>query len=173
MTSRRRRRSRRTSALAPVIAFVDSNELAGQHAVRLPGHHRPGLERSTRSSASTSMAATTARPIRSIGGNSLDQQQLQRHAGPAAQVRRCGVAPPPPPPPVQPAPRRSWCSSTGTARTCRQQALTTIQQAANAYKTKGNARITATGHTDTSGPESLQHGAVAASREHGQGRAGA
>ena len=33
------------------------------------------------------------------------------------------------------------------------QALATIGQAANAYKTKGNARITATGHTDTSGPE--------------------
>eukprot|EP01034_Spumella_vulgaris_P001665 gene1665-2199_t len=31
------------------------------------------------------------------------------------------------------------------------QALTTIKQAAGAYKTKGNARITATGHTDTSG----------------------
>ena len=35
-----------------------------------------------------------------------------------------------------------------------QQALNTIKQAADAYKTKGNARITATGHTDTSGPES-------------------
>ena len=35
-----------------------------------------------------------------------------------------------------------------------QQALATIGQAANAYKSKGNARITATGHTDTSGPES-------------------
>ena len=34
-----------------------------------------------------------------------------------------------------------------------QQALNTIKQAAGAYKTKGNARITATGHTDTSGPE--------------------
>jgi len=34
-----------------------------------------------------------------------------------------------------------------------QQALNTIKQAADAYKTKGNARITATGHTDTSGPE--------------------
>ena len=54
-----------------------------------------------------------------------------------------------------------------------QQALTTIQQAAGAFKTKGNARITATGHTDTSGPESLQHGAVAASCQRGQGRAGA
>jgi OmpA-OmpF porin, OOP family len=34
-----------------------------------------------------------------------------------------------------------------------QQALNTIRQAAAAFKSKGNARITATGHTDTSGPE--------------------
>jgi len=33
-----------------------------------------------------------------------------------------------------------------------QQALNTIKQAADAYKTKGSARITATGHTYTSGP---------------------
>src|SRR5947208_16753017 len=37
--------------------------------------------------------------------------------------------------------------------TLSQQALVTIQQAANAYTSKGSARITATGHTDTSGPE--------------------
>jgi OmpA-OmpF porin, OOP family len=34
------------------------------------------------------------------------------------------------------------------------QALATIQQAADSYKSRGSARITATGHTDTSGPES-------------------
>jgi OOP family OmpA-OmpF porin len=34
-----------------------------------------------------------------------------------------------------------------------EQALTTIKQAADAYRTKGSARITATGHTDKSGPE--------------------
>ena len=34
-----------------------------------------------------------------------------------------------------------------------QQALATIKQAADTFKTRGNARITATGHTDTSGPE--------------------
>jgi len=34
------------------------------------------------------------------------------------------------------------------------QALNTIKQAAASYKTKGSARITATGHTDKSGPES-------------------
>jgi outer membrane protein OmpA-like peptidoglycan-associated protein len=33
------------------------------------------------------------------------------------------------------------------------QALNTIKQAANAFKSKGNARITATGHADRSGPE--------------------
>ena len=33
------------------------------------------------------------------------------------------------------------------------QALNTIKQAAGVYQTKGSARITATGHTDTSGPE--------------------
>ena len=33
------------------------------------------------------------------------------------------------------------------------QALNTIKQAADAYKTKGSARITATGHADKSGPE--------------------
>ena len=34
-----------------------------------------------------------------------------------------------------------------------QQALATISQAAQAFKQKGSARITATGHTDTSGPD--------------------
>jgi len=62
------------------------------------------------------------------------------------------VAPPPPPPPAK-APSFmvffDWDRSNLS-----QQALTTIRQAADAYKTKGNARITATGHTDRSGPES-------------------
>ena len=61
--------------------------------------------------------------------------------------------PPPPPPPVVTPPSFmvffDWDRSNLS-----QQALTTIQQAANAFKAKGSARITATGHTDTSGPES-------------------
>jgi OOP family OmpA-OmpF porin len=63
------------------------------------------------------------------------------------------VAPPPPPPPVVTPPSFmvffDWDRSNLS-----QQALTTIQQAADAFKSKGSARITATGHTDTSGPES-------------------
>jgi OmpA-OmpF porin, OOP family len=61
------------------------------------------------------------------------------------------VAPPPPPPAVAPSFMVffDWDRSNLSA-----QALNTIKQAAGAYKAKGNARITATGHTDRSGPES-------------------
>ena len=62
------------------------------------------------------------------------------------------VAPPPPPPPAVSPPSFmvffDWDRSNLSP-----QALTTIQQAASAFKAKGSARITATGHTDTSGPE--------------------
>ena len=63
-------------------------------------------------------------------------------------------APPPPPPPSAAVAPPSymvffdWDRSNLSA-----QALNTIKQAAGAFKSKGNARITATGHTDTSGPE--------------------
>src|SRR5258708_37612140 len=60
------------------------------------------------------------------------------------------AAPPPPAPAVAPSYMVffDWDRSNLS-----QQALNTIKQAAGAYKTKGSARITATGHTDTSGPE--------------------
>ena len=62
-------------------------------------------------------------------------------------------APPPPPPPAVAPPSFmvffDWDRSNLSA-----QALATIKQAADAFRQKGNARITATGHTDTSGPES-------------------
>ena len=59
--------------------------------------------------------------------------------------------PPPPPPPVQPSSFMvffDWDRSN-----LRAQAQTTISQAAAAFKSRGSARVTATGHTDTSGPE--------------------
>jgi OOP family OmpA-OmpF porin len=60
------------------------------------------------------------------------------------------AAPPPPPGPVAPSFMVffDWDRSNLSA-----QALNTIKQAAGAYKTKGSARITATGHTDKSGPD--------------------
>ncbi len=62
------------------------------------------------------------------------------------------VAPPPPAAPAV-APPSFMVFFDWDRSNLSQQALATIQQAANAFKTKGNARITATGHTDTSGPE--------------------
>jgi outer membrane protein OmpA-like peptidoglycan-associated protein len=65
-----------------------------------------------------------------------------------------GAAPAPPPPPAPAVAPPSfmvffdWDRSNLSA-----QALATIKQAADAYKQRGSARITATGHTDTSGPE--------------------
>ncbi len=61
------------------------------------------------------------------------------------------AAAPAPPPVVAPSFMVffDWDRSTLSA-----QALNTIKQAADAFKSKGNARITATGHTDRSGPES-------------------
>jgi hypothetical protein len=67
----------------------------------------------------------------------------------------CAAEPPPPPPPPPPPAQAQtfmvffdWDRANLSA-----QALTTVQQAANAFKTKGSTQITATGHTDTSGPE--------------------
>jgi len=63
-------------------------------------------------------------------------------------------APPPAPPPPPPAQVTSfmvffdWDRSNLSA-----QAQNTLQQAASAFKSTGAARVTATGHTDTSGPE--------------------
>ena len=62
------------------------------------------------------------------------------------------VAPPPPVAPMASAPSFmvffDWDRSNLSA-----QALSTIKQAADAFRSKGNARITATGHADRSGPE--------------------
>jgi OOP family OmpA-OmpF porin len=69
---------------------------------------------------------------------------------------RFGAAAPPPPPPPPPAvsPPSFMVFFDWDRSNLSQQALTTIGQAAAAFKAKGSARITATGHTDTSGPES-------------------
>jgi hypothetical protein len=68
----------------------------------------------------------------------------------------CASEPPPPPPP-QPAavaPPSFMVFFDWDRSNLSQQALVTIKQAADAFKTRGSAQITATGHTDTSGPES-------------------
>jgi len=87
----------------------------------------------------------------SVGGTSWSNNNLSIMLGLQIKFGPAAVAPPPAPPPVA-APSYmvffDWDRSNLSA-----QALNTIKQAANAFKTKGNARITATGHTDKSGPE--------------------
>ena len=64
------------------------------------------------------------------------------------------MAPPPAPPPAAVTPPSFMVFFDWDRANISDQALTTIRQAAAAFKSKGSARITATGHTDTSGPES-------------------
>jgi outer membrane protein OmpA-like peptidoglycan-associated protein len=87
----------------------------------------------------------------SVGGTSWTNNNFSVMLG--LQVKfAAAAAAPPPAPPVAAAPSYmvffDWDRSNLS-----EQALNTIRQAANAFKTKGNARITATGHTDKSGPE--------------------
>jgi outer membrane protein OmpA-like peptidoglycan-associated protein len=69
------------------------------------------------------------------------------------QLKFGSAPPPPPPPPPAVAPPSFMVFFDWDRSNLSQQALNTIKQAAAAFKSKGNARITATGHTDTSGPE--------------------
>jgi outer membrane protein OmpA-like peptidoglycan-associated protein len=64
------------------------------------------------------------------------------------------VAAAPPPAPAAPSAPSFMVFFDWDRSNLSQQALSTIQQAADAYRTRGSARITATGHTDTSGPAS-------------------
>ncbi len=87
----------------------------------------------------------------SVAGASWSNNSFSVMLGLQIKFGPAEAAAPPPPPPV---PTQTfmvffdWDRSNLSA-----QALTTIKQAAAAYKTKGSARITATGHTDKSGPE--------------------
>ena len=71
-------------------------------------------------------------------------------------VAACASEPPPPPPPPPPAaaPQSFMVFFDWDRSNLSQQAVQTVGQAAAAFKSRGSARITATGHTDTSGPES-------------------
>ena len=97
---------------------------------------------------------TTAPTVNVAGFNvSVPNNNIVAIIGGQYKFAPAAAAPPPPPaPPV--APPSFMVFFDWDRSNLSQQALTTIQQAANAFKTKGSARITATGHTDTTGPES-------------------
>ncbi len=95
---------------------------------------------------------TTSPSFSGLAGSSYQNNNISAMV--SLQVRFGAPPAPPPPPPPQKVDVTSfmvffdWDRSNLSA-----QALNTIKQAAGAYKTKGSARITATGHTDKSGPE--------------------
>ena len=132
------------------IGFVDSNASLGSTVFAYQGIVGLGwnVDTNFRVNLDGRYYGTSNPTVNGVGwtnNNFSVMLGLQIKFGPAE------AAPPPPPP----APAIvsfmvffDWDRSNLSA-----QALNTIKQAAGAYKTKGNARITATGHTDTSGPE--------------------
>lgn len=74
----------------------------------------------------------------------------------AAFLGACSTPPPQaaaPPPPPPPAATSYMVFFDWDRSNLSQQAQVTLQQASDTYKARGAVRITATGHTDTSGPE--------------------
>jgi OmpA-OmpF porin, OOP family len=91
----------------------------------------------------------TSNPV--VNGSSWTNNNFSVMLGLTLKFGESAAPPPPPPAPVAPPSFMvffDWDRANLSA-----QALNTIKQAAGAYKTKGNARVTATGHTDTSGSE--------------------
>jgi OmpA-OmpF porin, OOP family len=137
------------------IAFIDSNNALG--STQFAWDAILGAKYNMSSSLAFSLEGRyigTTSPSVNFNGQTFSgqNQNILVMAGITYKFNQPQAAPPPPPPPPVAAPSFmvffDWDRSNLS-----QQALNTIQQAANAYKTKGNARVTATGHTDTTGPE--------------------
>ena len=138
------------------IAFIDSNSSLG--STQFAWDALLGVRYNVNNALAFSLEARyvgTTNPSVNVPDGQTFTGQNQNFLALAGVTYKFGQpqpAPPPPPPPAAAAPSFmvffDWDRSNLS-----QQALNTIRQAAGAYKTKGNARITATGHTDTSGPE--------------------
>jgi outer membrane protein OmpA-like peptidoglycan-associated protein len=136
------------------IAFIDSNTSLG--STQFAWDALAGVRYNISNAMTVGIEARylgTTSPSVTVGGQTFSSpnQNLLVLAGVAWKFGQ----PAPAPPPAPPAPQATsfmvffdWDRSNLS-----QQALATIGQAAQAFKTKGSARITATGHTDTSGPE--------------------
>ena len=149
-----------TSIITPYIgagagvAFVDSNSALGSTQFAYQGMVGVAynVNEQLRFMVEGRYVGTTNPSVNTPFGNvSFQNNNILALAGVTYKFAAAPSAPPPPPPMVAPPSFMvffDWDRSNLSA-----QALTTIKQAAGAYKQKGNARITATGHTDTSGTE--------------------
>ena len=150
-----------TSTITPYIgagagiAFIDSNSSLG--STQFAWDALLGVRYNVDNALGLNLEARyvgTTNPSVNFNGQTFtgQNQNIVFLAGVTYKFGQPQPAPPPPPPPPAAAPSYmvffDWDRSNLS-----DQALNTIRQAAGAYKTKGSARITATGHTDTSGPE--------------------
>jgi len=139
------------------VAFIDSNQSLGSTQFAYQG--MVGLAYNVTSQLRFSVEGRyfgTTNPGVNVPGLGFVTYNNNTILALAGVSYKFAAAPPPPPPPAAPAPQATsfmvffdWDRSNLS-----QQALQTIAQAAQAFKQRGSARITATGHTDTSGPES-------------------
>ena len=137
------------------IAFIDSNTSLGSTQFAYQG--MVGLAYNATDSLRFMLegryTGTTNPSVNTpIGTVSFQSQNIGVLAGVQYKFGGPTVAPPPPPPPAV-APPSFMVFFDWDRSNLSQQALNTIKQAADAFNAKGSARITATGHTDTSGPE--------------------
>ncbi len=137
------------------VAFVDSNASLGstQFAYQAMLGLAYNISESMRFQVEGRYLGTTNPSVNTPFGNvTFQNQNILALAGIQFKFGGPSAAPPPPPPAAVTPPSFmvffDWDRSNLS-----QQALNTIKQASDAFKAKGNARITATGHTDTSGPE--------------------
>ena len=150
-----------TSVITPYIgagagiAFVDSNSSLGSTQFAYQGMVGVAynVSEQLRFAVEARYLGTTNPNVNvpTIGNVSFPNQNILALVGVSYKFN----APPPPPPPQAPmvAPPSFMVFYDWDRANLSAQALNTIKQAAGAYKAKGNARITATGHTDTSGSE--------------------
>jgi OOP family OmpA-OmpF porin len=148
------------SALTPYvgagagIGFIDSNSAFGSTQFAYQGIVGLGwnIDSQWRALLEGRYVGTTNPSVNVNGVNvTYNNNNIVALIGAQYKFAPPAAAPPPPAPTVAPPSFMvffDWDRSNLSA-----QALSTIKQAAAAFKTKGNARITATGHTDTSGPE--------------------
>jgi outer membrane protein OmpA-like peptidoglycan-associated protein len=137
------------------IAFIDSNSSLG--STQFAWDALAGVRYNVTSAFTIGLEARyvgTTNPSVVVAGQTFYGQNhtLNILAGVAYKFGQPSEAPPSPPTPVAQAPSFmvffDWDRSNLSA-----QALSTIKQASDTFKTKGSARITATGHADRSGPE--------------------
>ena len=132
------------------VAFVDGNSSLGSTAFAYQGIIGLGWNVDTNFRVNLDgRYYGTSNPT--VNGSSWSNNNFTIMLG--LQLKFGSAPPPPPPPPPAVAPPSFMVFFDWDKSNLSSQALATIKQAAGAFKTKGNARVTATGHTDTSGPE--------------------